>query len=499
MLAIALVATLTLQSPAPAPATSALEASAARREADLHNLLILRLRSLKRGADAEALKSEIVNEIDFATISPRGLELLKRAMSLYDKAIAGQATLSEKLAGISQAETAAQGKALAGLLTTLSSATPVGMVTALLALDSADSVGSRRTTLLAQNAASLGADISGIEFDLAVLRSQIQAGGGVSASDFVLPADYDLFMAATGNKDDSERAAGVAAALERSPKLQPAALYLALLFGQSGKAAECVRYADRVIECAPTILRRDGLRAQALLCKARVALEAKDYLSTRQFADSGLRDEPGHTALLFYRGTASAFLGDHAAALPDFEKLLILAPKDTHVLYNLACCRCVASKDADGGLVALESALHNGFADIAHAKADADLTLLREQRRSDFERLAAVQLGVGMEWALLDKDVLVIENRSAFPLVKLDLAVTFSGMSPLLNAPPSPWTTERKFTIATLSPGERQRFPALDTTKDSLRSVRVVATGTQGQFEVTKTTAELTLPPKTSK
>jgi hypothetical protein len=114
---------------------------------------------------------------------------------------------------------------------------------------------------MATSAASIGKDVSSMEFDLATLRSQVQAEGKLEPSQFITPIDYDTFLGSAKGKSEADRVAGIAKALEGSPRLEPAALNLAAHFYASKDSANCLRYADLVISSAPRILRRDPLRA----------------------------------------------------------------------------------------------------------------------------------------------------------------------------------------------------------------------------------------------
>lgn len=467
----------------------------AQREADVHNYLAMRLRLLKRGAATEELKAEIVNQIDFATISPRSLDLLRRLLALCDRAIANHAKLSSQVAAIENAAKKADDKAAVGVGGALIGLASGGVtLPALLALlpelGDGDAIGAQKGQLLAQNAAEFGADISTMEFDLAVLRSQIQSGCDLPASAFVGPSDYDQFLTASNAKEEKDRIAGVAAALERSPRLQPAALYLAAHFYTRDDHASCTKFADRAIQTAPSILRRDTLRAQAYVYKAELARRLGDYKATIASADLGLEDDPANVSLLWLRGVGLAFTGKYADALPIFEKLVLLAPQSPDVHYNLACCQSVASKDAEAALNSLRAAMAYGFGDIAQAKSDADLALVREQRKVAFDNLVAVHLSFAMGWNLFDPDDLLVTNESSFPLRKLDLVIVTRGVS--AATPPKEWTAEHKATIEELASGSQMRIPGVvNTTREAFRELRVRAEGPQGKFEAVRTLDEL--------
>lgn len=469
----------------------------AAREADVHNYLVMRLRLLKRGAAIEDLKGEVVNQIDFSTLTPRSIELLRRLLTLSDREIANQAKLGAELTDLSQKSAEAASKQTneigGAAITSLSTGSALPFVLALLATpDTSGEFAAKREQLLAGSAAELGSDVSMMEFDLAILRSQLQSAASLAPTDFVCPGDYEQFLNASAAKEEDERVAGVAAALERSPKLQPASLYLAAHFYEKGDGPNCVRYSDKAIETAPGILRRDSLRAQARIYKADLKRLLGDHKGAIAEAELGLKDDPAQVTLLWIKAIGLAFSGDHAAALPLFEKLGLLAPRNANVHYNLACCQAVAGKDVEAALGSLRTACAVGFTDIAHAKRDVDLDLLRKERRVAFDKLTSVRLSPAMDWQLLDADDVIVTNDSAFGVVDYEVTITVQGVH--ASAPTTEWASERKSKIASLAPGASIRIAGVvDTTRDVFRSVRIQGTGAQGTCDELRTARELEL------
>jgi len=484
---------LAIQSPAPEsqdPARPAAEAVlAAQRDADAHNYIAMRLRLVKRGAAVEEIKSEIVNQIDFGTLTPRSVELLRRMMTLCDKCIANQVGLGAQLALVDQQQKQEDAKSTSGVAKLIFAGTTGNLMSALSALsdlDQGSGAASTRVKLQAQSAADLGAEVSAMEFDLAVIRSQVQAEGHLDASEFVTPADYDTFLAAAKGSSEKNQVAAVAKALEGSPRLEPAALNLAAYFFAAGEGANCIRYADMVIATAPRILRRDSLRGQAHAYKAYLALQRKEYPTAVTEAEAGIQDDPSSAVLIRARATGLVLSGDYPNGLPLFEKLALLMPDDSTVHYNLACCRAVAAKDAEGALKSLREALAKGFSDVAHARVDQDLALIRATHANEFETLTTMRLKVRLQpdrSLFGGPDILEVTNESAFPLLGVEIALTFAEL-PQSKRTPAPSPITRSVKIPRLDPGK------VLTSKDlgqmlhtGFGSLRVVATGTQGRFE----------------
>jgi tetratricopeptide (TPR) repeat protein len=467
----------------------------AKREADVYNYVTARLRLLKRGKAVEELKSEIVDQIDFGAIPPRSVEVLRRVMVLCDKAITAQVNLKQQLAALDAQASQSDKEAVVAVGAALWTGGGAPIVSALCHLPEASAVAAKKDALLGQSAASLGADISTMELDLAIFRSQVQADGGLAPTEFINPADYDQFLEAAAKSQESDRIAGVSAALERSPRMQPAALHLAIHFFQAKDASRCVQCADQVIEGAPKILRRDALRAQAYLFKAWAANAKHDYTAAHDFSELGLKDDPGSPHLLLLDAEAVTLSGNYEAGLPMFEKLTLLLPQNPTVFYDLACCYAIVRKDADAALSNLKLALDRGFSDIEHVKKDADFALLRDRRRVEFQSLTTLSLSLEMEWNAFGSDVVIVANESKFTIEKVKLTLTFTG-APSADRSRKPWSMERTVEIASLAPGKRQRFGSLiDTTRDMLGSIHVVAEGSQGRFESTFQARDLVRKP----
>jgi hypothetical protein len=465
---------------------------AAERDADAFNYLTMRLRVLKRGSAAEELKSEIVNQIEFSALSPRAVDLLRRTMMLCDRAVAGQAKAAFEVAGIEENERKTNAHSSAALTTTLLSAGTFGigsLLPLLSALDSGGDSKSKKDALRAQSTAELGADISTLEFDLATWRGEIQASGSLEPREFVTPADYDQFLKSVALPTEDARIAGITAALESSPRLQPAALYLATNAWEKHEYASCSRYADQVIATAPRILRRDALRAYAFALKAHIALANKDYSGTVTNADLGLADAPAQPHLMCAKAYGLMGGGAHADALPLLEKAAVLSPDDGGIRYNLSCCQAVAKKDADAALASFRDSLAKGFSNVEHARADADLSLLRERFPDEFTNLTTLRLKVELVEGLLTAGHLVITNASSFPVEQLNVRFEFSATPAARTAPSR--AVERTLTILHLVPTKTENLTLDSGIHAKFDALHVLAEGPQGRFEQTYTRKEL--------
>jgi hypothetical protein len=210
-----------------------------------------------------------------------------------------------------------------------------------------------------------------------------------------------------------------------------------------------------------------------------------NHKSAVELSELGLKDDPGSPGLLRVNAQAIVEGGDYTSGLPLYEKLTLILPKDPIVFYDLACCYAVAKQDADQSLANLNLALERGFTRIDHAKKDPDLKLLRDKKPAEFQALTAVAIGVEMEWNLLNPDGVIVTNESRFTLEYVKLALTFNGR-PGSDPSRRPWSVERAVEISRLAPGKQQRFASvIDTTRENLGALHVIAEGIQGRFEKT--------------
>jgi len=306
--------------------------------------------------------------------------------------------------------------------------------------------------------------------------------------------DYDTFLAAANGASENDKVAGIAKALEGSPRLEPAALNLADHFYTAKDAANCIRYAEVVIATAPRILRRDPLRAQEHAYKAYLALQRKDYSTAVAEADAGIQDDPSSAVLIKAKANGLGLSGDYQASLPLFEKLALLLPGDGGIHYDLACCQAVASKDAEAALKSIRTAFQCGFTNIAHALQDADLKLLRETRADEFQALTRMQVKLRLRPSsdfLSTSDVLTVTNESSFTLMDVELNLTFVAQREG-KRPSAPTSFVQSIHIDRLDPGKvltsrdvGQRLRA------GLTELRLIASGSQGRCERTFSRAEL--------
>lgn len=488
---LAILASLSLrfapfaQAAAPQAAPAVQDASAAvRREADVYNYITTRIGLLERGAAVKELKSELADEIDPRTLPPRAVELLNRMTLLCDKALANQADVRPQLAALDAQLSKASTEALAGTGASFLTESTRPIAAALARLPQSSEAASTRSSLLAKTAESLSAEITALKHDLAALRAQVQAEGKLSPTEFVEIADCDRFVESADKTSEADRIAGVAAVLVKSPKIQGAALHLATHFLRVGDFQNSIEYADRVIEQSPPFLRRDVLRAQAYLFKAFAASSSGDYKSAVELCELGLKDDPTSPALLLVKAEGVADGGRHEEALPLFEKLALLLPQNPSVFYELACGSAVVKKDPAAALKHFKVALDRGFTDIDRAKLDPDLALLRDAKSGEFHTLTTLSVELGVDWHTLTPHGVVITNASRFTLEDVALTLTITNRDPAI---PSRKTgkVERRLVLNGLAPGEKQYFPGIIfTSRDQLRTLQVLAEGTQGRFEV---------------
>ena len=96
--------------------------------------------------------------------------------------------------------------------------------------------------------------------------------------------------------------------------------------------------------------------------------------------ESVLARDPDNVEALIALGEAFTRKGDYVRGLEIDQRLSRLRPSDAVVRYNLACSLALLGR-ADEAFEALGQAVDQGYRDLKHLDADADLASLREDPR----------------------------------------------------------------------------------------------------------------------
>ena len=172
----------------------------------------------------------------------------------------------------------------------------------------------------------------------------------------------------------------------------------------------------------------DEDRAYFLCCAAWAAL-GSDSRKSLGYSTAALRfcpaDEDGGIREL--QAYALARLGEHQQALATMNEVEPLRRGDPEFAYNFACILSLTNR-LDLALVWLKHSFALGWCDIAHVRADPDLTNLGRARAKQFTDLTKVRFGWGINWGVLNDDI-VLANKSAFAITNVTLTCTFLDRS----------------------------------------------------------------------
>lgn len=394
------------------------------RDVAAHNYLVTRLQLLQRGAAIGGIRAELTSELDLAGLSADSLELLRKTLELCNRAAVRDADASSRIADLEEKERGQDEGALGRLLlrAVISGGTDItAAFDAIELLDDSSASSTKKLRTMVTEATA--AEIANLTFDLALLRSRLQSEESVRGEEFLRAADYEGYSGAFSVSDYKERLAVIAASYARSPKLQPAALYLASHQLRSSNLEEAERLAQASLAASPIILLRDPLRTQAYQILASVERQREGHAEALAWIALGLAEDPASTPLLREQVRAYFSLGDYPSSYATLENLDLLVPEDSWVLYNLACCHAVVDKDASKALATLARAFGYGWDDVSHTRQDPDLELMRNELPDQFEVLVTPKLSLKIRLHSFGADDLVLVNRSPFPLQGLDLKV----------------------------------------------------------------------------
>lgn len=97
-----------------------------------------------------------------------------------------------------------------------------------------------------------------------------------------------------------------------------------------------------------------------------------------EFFRAVLLRAPDYVDVLRSLGDTLSQLGQHGDALEIDRRLARLRPADSVVRYNLACSLALGGAREEA-IRELRAALENGYDDLEHLEADADLDTLRDE------------------------------------------------------------------------------------------------------------------------
>lgn len=106
--------------------------------------------------------------------------------------------------------------------------------------------------------------------------------------------------------------------------------------------------------------------------------------------EQALRYRPDDFGVLVRLGELYAALGRSRDGLTIDLQLVVIAPHDPIVRYNLACSLARSGR-MSAGISALKEAIRLGYCDIDHLMADPDLATIRDD--AEFPRVVEMILG----------------------------------------------------------------------------------------------------------
>lgn len=125
-------------------------------------------------------------------------------------------------------------------------------------------------------------------------------------------------------------------------------------------------------------MRTDILKDLPQRCRLRLQ-QISDH-HEKELLELALGVSPGDFDLLVRLGELYPRLGRPLDGLKVDLKLIVMAPADPIVRYNLACSLALTGKVA-AAMGALRDAIRLGYSDLDHLMQDSDLESVREQAR----------------------------------------------------------------------------------------------------------------------
>ena len=120
------------------------------------------------------------------------------------------------------------------------------------------------------------------------------------------------------------------------------------------------------------------LPALSPACRLRIDRLADRH--ERDLLELALDSCPGDFLILVRLGELYPRLGQPEESLRGDQMLVVMAPEDPIVRYNLACSLALTGK-LSASFSALRDAIHRGYSDLSHLLQDPDLAPVRQDPR----------------------------------------------------------------------------------------------------------------------
>ena len=463
-------------------ATAAPSQHAIETTIDAYNHLTMSFALLRKGVGPEAIRQDILGNVDHARLSKPVHVLYRELLTLTDQVLVQQhdrasaAVREHQRQRQQHQQTGELLSVVAALVFPGSPLLPlVTMVSELGEPESSDLA--VRQPGIAPTPAVLADRISQFEFDVSLARRHLISQHRLHERQLITPADLDAYLQSRALTDDAARYRALVALHQRAPALYLVAYDLGLITLEQHQFDPAAQYFTSALENVPDLLKRHPVRVHAQVLLGHLLTRRHAFDEALKRYDQALHEDPGHTGALHGKTDALHRLARYEEAQPLYEQWLRLEPEHPGALYNYACL--LAQLDAGSGLVLdhLERALHAGFTDIAHAKADSELASVRAL--PGFAALVQSRIGYAVNWNALIPDELYVTNQSDFHWTDVEIHVVFRNHQGGWQSIPG-----QPIRKATLKRGETVSFAAFDATQFSLDRVRLRVQSAQDDFSV---------------
>ena len=322
---------------------------------DAYNHLTMSFALLRQGVGPQAIRQDILGNVDHARLSKPVHVLYRELLTLTDQVLARQQHDRASAADWEHQRQRQQHQQTGELLSAVAALVFPGSpllpwVTMVSELGEPEpSTPAVRQPGIAPTPAVLADRISQFEFDVSLARRHLISQHRLQERQFISQADLDAYLQSRALTDDAARYRALAALHQRVPALYLVAYDLGLITLEQHQLDAAAQYFTSALENVPDLLKRHPVRVQAQVLLGNLLAHRHVFDEALQRYDQALHEDPGHTPALHGKTHALHRLARYEEAQPLYKQWLQLEPEHPGALYNYACL--LAQLDAGEGPV----------------------------------------------------------------------------------------------------------------------------------------------------
>ena len=464
------------------------EGNEEKHAVDTYNHLTTSFSMLREGIGTEAIRRDILDNLEQSKLTPQTKDIYKSLLELCDVILINKEKLKLKQVASTQAQKKEKQSKLtssvmkAGVSAVVSGGTSlmpsvIGLLTSGVSSSSDNSLDKEK---LNQDSA-IRKTLTAFEFKLSTLKSEIKNKFKSNNSKFTRTTDLSEYIKIKSSNSPRQTQQSSLLKLHlNSPSAYMVTHDLALYELGSNNYKKSRKYLLDTINNAPSIISRLPIRGKSNSMLGSIELEKnKDKSKAKVYFESALNDIPDDYMSLFGLGIIASINKQYDIAKGYYERLLILHPNDANLNYAYTNYLIETAARDDKIVQHLKKAISGGFNVKLISKHKNIKPYLA---KLDLEREYKINVSYGIKWNMLRSDVISLTNVSSFDLSNVSISVLHREHK---KGRLSSWFKYPKgnVRIHKLSVGQTIKVKSFNTTKKRLYDVRVEIKCDQGGYK----------------